>query len=219
MAVYQNLRGRFAPLLRSFKRGRRDFKLLLGRGKLLLWPRLGLPLSIVVGSAGESSLGWIPTDTGFLDLLKPDDWNRWKLNGNVRAILAEHVWEHLHPAEGLVAATQCIRSLRPGGHLRLAVPDGFFPDTDYINQVEPGGTGAGAHDHKVLYNYHTLQKLLMDAGFIVSLLEWWDEDGTFHHKSWDRRDGLIRRSKKRDARNKGEKLRYTSLISDARKPE
>lgn len=205
-------------LHRCYKRNRRNLKLNIGHGKLFLWSRFDLPLNIVVGSSGESSFGWIPTDISFLDLLKPDDWTRWNLDGNVRAILAEHVFEHLHPAEGLRAATQCLRSLRRGGHLRLAVPDGLFPDPDYISSVRPGGTGSGACDHKVLYDYHSLKQLLAEAGFSVTLLEWWDEKGNFHHRSWDPCDGLVRRSKKYDARNKDGYLRYTSLIADAHKP-
>ena len=54
----------------------------------------------------------------------------------------------------------CYEFLRPGGRLRIAVPDGFHPEPGYIEYVRPGGTGIGADDHKVLYNYQSLRKLL-----------------------------------------------------------
>ncbi len=37
--------------------------------------------------------------------------------------MAEHVWEHLSLSDAHVAARNCQRYLRPGGRLRLAVPD------------------------------------------------------------------------------------------------
>ena len=51
--------------------------------------------------------------------------------GSIDAILAEHVWEHLAEEEGLAAAKCCYRYLRPGGYLRVAVPDGFHPDANF----------------------------------------------------------------------------------------
>lgn len=39
------------------------------------------------------------------------------------AFLAEHVWEHLSLDDAHRATRNCERHLRPGGHLRLAVPD------------------------------------------------------------------------------------------------
>jgi predicted SAM-dependent methyltransferase len=103
--------------------------------------------------------------------------------------------------------------------LRIAVPDGFHPDPDYIEYVRPGGTGAGADDHKVLYNYKLLSEQLRRAGFEVTLLEYWDENGDFHFRPWSSRDGYISRSRDHDERNQNGTLAYTSLIVDAIKPK
>ena len=116
------------------------------------------------------------------------------------------------------ANANCYEFLRPGGRLRIAVPDGFHPELGYIEYVRPGGTGIGADDHKVLYNDHSLKKLLEKAGFFVYLLEYWDEHGNFHFKEWSSKDGHIRRSKRYDPRNQNGSLTYTSLIADAIKP-
>jgi predicted SAM-dependent methyltransferase len=173
---------------------------------------------IVVGSSGVFTLGWIPTEIDYLNLLHPSDWKRFFRPDTVGAILAEHVWEHLTPAEGATAAKTCFTYLRPGGRLRIAVPDGFNPDPVYLEWVRPGGTGAGADDHKVLFNHETLARLLAEAGFQTELLEYFDATGNFHFSDWDPADGMIYRSRRFDERNQDGRLAYTSLIIDARKP-
>lgn len=52
-------------------------------------------------------------------------FNRYLLGpaGLVDAFLAEHVWEHLSLQDAHRATRNCRRHLRPGGRLRLAVPD------------------------------------------------------------------------------------------------
>jgi predicted SAM-dependent methyltransferase len=178
----------------------------------------GRPLRIVVGSAGLTPPGWIQTDIEFLDLLKPADWERFFRPDTLDAILAEHVWEHLTPEDGARAAAVCFTYLKPGGYLRLAVPDGFNPDPAYRNWVRPGGNGPGADDHKVLYDQQSLVAMLTAAGFVVDLLEHFDPAGNFHHRDWNPADGMIHRSRRFDERNQGGRLAYTSLMVDARKP-
>jgi predicted SAM-dependent methyltransferase len=180
--------------------------------------RSGNPLRIVVGSGGIGQAGWIMTDRDFLDLLRLRDWQAFFKENSISAILAEHVWEHLTLAEGLAAAVICYNYLTPGGRLRIAVPDGFHPDPDYIELVRVGGRGAGAVDHKVLYNHDTLVSLLARAGFEVKPLEYFDAAGNLHTTDWSPDDGLVRRSRRFDPRNHDGRLRYTSLIVDARKP-
>jgi predicted SAM-dependent methyltransferase len=158
-------------------------------------------------------------DAAYLDLSSARDWDRFFRPHSIAAILAEHVWEHLTPEQGLTAAKMCYRYLRAGGHLRIAVPDGFPPDPTYINWVRVGGVGDGADDHKVLYTYATLSGLLRTAGFDVTLQEYFDERGTFHGQESDRNDGSVRRSKRYDPRNAGGDLKYTSIIIDGCVPE
>lgn len=172
---------------------------------------------IVIGSAGRHDFGWIPTDQEVLDLLKPEDWDRFFRPGSLDAMLAEHVWEHLTPEQARTAAGICHRYLKPGGYLRIAVPDGLHPDTTYIQWVKVGGASPGqiANDHKVLYTYGTLRELFEGSGFRVRLYEYFDEAGKFHYYDWDTNGGTIWRSKRFDPRNKGDRLGYTSIILDA----
>ena len=188
-----------------------------GRRRLRQAARSQDPLRIVVGSGGIGPAGWVATDVEYLDLLRPNEWAAYFAPASIAAILAEHVWEHLSLEDGLIAAQTCQAFLRLGGYLRLAVPDGYHPDPAYIEQVKVGGTGAGAHDHKVLYTIDSLTGLLRQAGFAVEPLEYFDAARQFHAVPWNPADGLVRRSARFDARNKDGTLRYTSLIVDARK--
>jgi len=108
--------------------------------------------------------------------------------------------------------------LKPGGYLRVAVPDGFHPDPEYVEWVRPGGTGPGSDDHKVLYTYATFRDLFEKIGFDVVLHEYFDESGQFHFTDWAPSDGMIERSKRYDSRNANGRLAYTSIILDAVKP-
>jgi predicted SAM-dependent methyltransferase len=170
---------------------------------------------IILGAGGICSPGWVATDMDFLDIRAPADWERLAQPGTLTAILAEHVWEHLAPADARQAARNCHRFLKPGGHLRVAVPDGLHPDPRYVESVRPGGSGAGADDHKLLYRHHSFADVFRQAGFEVRAQEHFDEGGKFHFREWDPRDGMIWRSLRYDQRNRDGKPNYTSIILDA----
>ncbi len=175
-------------------------------------------LRIVVGAGGLFDPGWIPTDVDVLDILDERHWQRLFRESSIDAILAEHVWEHLTADQGRAAAENCFHFLRPGGYLRAAVPDGYHPDPAYREWVRPGGSGAGADDHKLLYNHESFSRLFETAGFQVEPLEYFDAAGKFHAIDWDPARGKIERSRRFDERNRDGRLAYTSVIVDARKP-
>lgn len=175
-------------------------------------------LKVSVGAGSIQIPGWLNTDIDTLDVLKRRDWKRQFKRDTIDTILAEHVWEHLTPEDGLLAAKNCFEFLKPGGRLRLAVPDGYHPGPEYTAAVKPGGTGDGAMDHKILYNHESLSELLAKAGFRPCPLEYFDRDGAFHQSAWDRDQGPVLRSAGSDPRNKDAELSYTSLIVDGVKP-
>lgn len=175
-------------------------------------------LRIIVGAGGRAPSGWVATDQPTLDLLREDDWDRWFVPGSIDRILAEHVWEHLTPEDGARAAALCLRYLSPGGMLRIAVPDGLHPDPDYVEAVRPGGSGPGADDHHVLYDAVSLSWMLNRVGFAPRVVEHHDRRGRFHREPWDASDGVVMRSSRFDRRNRGGRMRYTSLIVDGYKP-
>jgi predicted SAM-dependent methyltransferase len=131
------------------------------------------------------------------------------------------VLEHLGEDDGRAAARICFDFLKPGGFLRVAVPDAFYPDPDYQRIVQIGGPGPADHpaaDHKIVYDHARLSQALASAGFEVDLLEYCDASGSFHYHQWDPETGPIYRSLMLDHRNRGGRLGFVSLIADARKP-
>jgi len=176
------------------------------------------PRRIVIGASATFDPGWIPTEIEALNILREADWARFFEPNSIDALLAEHVWEHLAADDALLGARLCHHFLKPGGYLRIAVPDGNHPDPEYREWVKPGGSGAGADDHKVLYTHASARALFERAGFEVRLLEYFDETGQFHYSEWAPEGGMIHRSKRFDKRNRGGKLGYTSIVLDAVKP-
>ncbi len=175
-------------------------------------------IKVIIGSAATRQDGWISTNYPLLDLTDESTFAALFDAGTISNFYAEHVWEHLSPDDGAKGFRNCFAYLKHGGNLRIAVPDGFHPDADYINQVKPGGYGPGADDHKILYNCKTLSARLEQAGYKVRLLEWFDEQGTFHQENWSADGGHVMRSTRFDPRNKVNPTAYTSLIIDAIKP-
>jgi len=172
------------------------------------------PVKIVIGASGFFPTGWTPTEVDFMNLLRPEDWQRFFQPDSIDVLLAEHVWEHLTPTDGLTALRHCQQYLKKGGYIRIAVPDGYNPDPAYQEMVRPGGTGAGADDHKLLYNHALLAQRMQEAGLMPRRLEYFDVGGHFHAEDWSRESGFIYRSRRFDPRNGPEHIGYTSLIMD-----
>lgn len=173
---------------------------------------------IVVGAGGILYSGWLSTDQDILNLTVEKDWKKLFKPESLDAILAEHVWEHLTSEQAIIASSFCFKYLKNNGYLRIAVPDGYHPNKNYIDWVKPRGIGPGSEDHKKLYTYKTISNLFLSVGFKVLLYEYYDENGVFHEIPWNPDDGIIRRSKKFDNRNADGIINYTSIILDARKP-
>jgi predicted SAM-dependent methyltransferase len=146
-------------------------------------------------------------------LLNGESWSHYVRPDSVDALLAEHVWEHMTLDEAKSAASTCYRYLKPGGYIRVAVPDGFFPDPAYQDYIKVGGVAGGSEKggHQVVYTHIKLREVFEAAGFSTVLLEYHDESGVFHGSPWDPADGMIHRSKRFDPRGP------ISIILDARK--
>lgn len=170
-------------------------------------------LNIIIGSEKTAYPDWLATNIESLNLLEKSSFENLFGTKKATRFLAEHVFEHITYTDALIALKNCYQFMEKGGSIRIAVPDGFHPNPDYINMVKPGGYGEGADDHKLLYDYHKLSKVLGDAGFRVNLLEYYDEQQQFHFKDWDSKDGHVIRSKRFDKRFH-EPIGYSSLIID-----
>ncbi|MEJ2903744.1 class I SAM-dependent methyltransferase [Pedobacter panaciterrae] len=168
-------------------------------------------LQIIIGAHTTDYKDWLPTNIENLNLLEIASFDNLFGDKKADRFLAEHVFEHISYDDAIVALKNCNKYLKKGGVVRIAVPDGFHPNPDYINMVKPGGHGEGAHDHKLLYDYKTLSKAFEESGYRVNLLEYYDENGQFHFNEWDSKDGHVIRSKRYDKRF-NEPLGYSSLI-------
>ncbi len=178
-------------------------------------------MKVIIGAGKTAYSGWVTTQEDELNLLNASDFERFFSGELADAMLAEHVWEHLTPEEGLIAAKNCFAFLKPGGYIRCAVPDAFFRNERYQSLARVGGPGPKdhpAHTHKTLYSYKTFREAFERAGFVVELLEYCDEDGRFHYQYWNDADGHIGRSYRFDTRNSGDTIGSVSIIIDAKKP-
>lgn len=78
------------------------------------WPVLGP----IVRKVGLFTLPWDPRIT-IHDLTRPFPWR----DNSADAIYSSHTLEHLDRAQGEAFLGQCARVLKPGGVLRIVVPD------------------------------------------------------------------------------------------------
>ena len=107
-------------------------------------------------------------------------------DGSVDAIYSSHMIEHLDRSEARRFLGECQRVLRPGGRLRLVVPDLRVTVDDYVakgnadiflDQLQlaldkPHGMRGhlrnilvGSRNHHWLYDGRSLQRLVRDNGF------------------------------------------------------
>jgi len=179
------------------------------------------PLKIIVGAALTYQKGWYSTNQQWLDISNPHDWDSvFKGKQLITNILAEHVFEHLTDNDLKSALNLIYSHMKKNGTLRIAVPDGYNLDSSYLRNVGIKGIGPDAEDHKQLFNYDDLKKILMRSGFKVSLIEGYSANGKLTLNSWNETNGLVRRSRQNKENMKSEFMwsypdENTSLIVDA----
>ena len=162
---------------------------------------------LVIGAKETTYPGWQSTDLRApdapLDVRRRGDWSRAFPPESIDRIVAEHMLEHMTMPEALAALCNAREFLKPGGRIRVAVPDAFNPDPVYQEHSRPGGRGQAwarlffyapdEPEHKTHFNYKTLSALMERAGLAPQLVEWFDERGQFHRNPWSLDDGPVRR--------------------------
>jgi predicted SAM-dependent methyltransferase len=134
-----------------------------------------------LGCGGEHKMGWIN-----IDLLGDPVDVAWNLarplpfdSGSVAAIFHEHLLEHLPLTAGDHFLRECHRVLRPGGILRVGVPDAgqllrsYAGDRSYLEELHPGRPTALLavqelfywHRHCAMFDVDTLSLLFEAGGF------------------------------------------------------
>ena len=170
-------------------------------------------LRIIIGAGYTHYDGWIATDIPFFDATKASDWSFFFKTESIYRILAEHVLEHLTERQVKEVLQLSFKYLTNGGFFRIAVPDAFHSNPNYVEAVKPGGWGDGSDTHKSFWDVNSLCQLAESLCYEVNPLEYFDEDGDFHFNDFQNENGPIIRS-----RGKGHKHNiipdYSSLIVD-----
>lgn len=178
------------------------------------------PIKLILGAAETWQEGWYSTNEQWLDIARADHWAA--VFGGRRIIshaVAEHVFEHLTEDQTRAALALIAAHMVPGGRLRIAVPDGHYPDPDYIRRVGINGIGDDAADHKQLLTVDSLSAMMRGAGFATTHVEGFEADGRLVTNRWDPADGWIRRSRQNPADTAWEhEGDSTSLIVDGVMP-
>jgi hypothetical protein len=100
---------------------------------------------------------------------------------SVDSIVASHVLEHFPHAQVQAVVTEWVRVLKPGGTIRIAVPDLAKIAENYLAGVQQNTMGylmggqTDANDfHKTAFDREKLRKLLADCGLV--LIKPWTSD-------------------------------------------
>jgi predicted SAM-dependent methyltransferase len=143
-------------------------------------------LKINIGNGPFKHQGWLNLDCSISlkqDVAACDLRRKWPLrSGSAKYIFSEHVFEHFaYPDEIGHVLKECYRILKPGGVLRVIVPDAerylrAYADDDEGFVREVGGDVASKLSvvnvmmrengfHKYAYDYGELESVLRNAGF------------------------------------------------------
>ena len=99
-------------------------------------------MRVILGAGEQRWDGWIPTQQAQLDVLNPASFAAYFGDARADAFLCEHVWEHLTVNEGERAARLVFEYLKPGGVLRVAVPDGHQCGCGRLGCIEQYASGS-----------------------------------------------------------------------------
>ena len=134
-----------------------------------------------LGSGGERKAGWVN-----VDLLGDPVDVAWNLASplpfepmSVDAVFHEHLLEHMPLQAGAALMQECYRVLKPGGILRIGVPDAgqlirsYAGDRTYLEERRPGRPTAMMavqelfywHRHCAMFDGETLRLFFQASGF------------------------------------------------------
>lgn len=95
-------------------------------------------------------------------------------DASVDEVRASHVLEHFETALAPAVVKEWVRVLKPGGRLRIAVPDfatiaaGYAAgEREHTASYLMGGQTAPDDFHKSLFDHETLKRIMSDAGLVL----------------------------------------------------
>ena len=140
------------------------------------------PIRLHLGSGNSPKRGWVNVDLASYPVELVWDLSRpLPLPAeSVDSIFHEHLLEHLSLSQGLALCDESYRLLRPGGILRIGVPDAEASTRSYIEESARFRESARPErrppllvlqelfyypGHKTMYDFELLALLLRGAGF------------------------------------------------------
>ncbi len=124
---------------------------------------------------------------------------------SVDTVLSEHFFEHIPAQYGVLLVNECLRILKPGGNLRIAVPDYGSPKNKkaFLNKFDPKHT-----DHVEFPTYDWVKKLAASSeAKNYSISNYW-QGSMFHFCPTDYSLGWVKRTVENDKRN------YRNILMD-----
>ncbi len=148
----------------------RIFAPAFSRGRIRRW--LARPGDKIVNLGGGSNIfdRWLTADVDaradvYVDILHPLPFD----DGTLDVIYLEEVIEHVSREQGRSLMAECVRALKPGGHLRLTTPD----LDAFVASFDGTADAAGAindifyeHGHRYIYSRAGIKGLLTAVGFV-----------------------------------------------------
>ncbi len=159
-------------------------------------------IKIIIGAAETFQEGWYSTNENWLDISSKNDWHKiFKNKKLITNILSEHVFEHLSKNELEKTLQNIYEYTLETCVIRIAVPDGFNPNKEYLKNVGINGIGADAKDHKQLFNSESLTKILALAGFDSVIQEGYKKNGELILNDISSENGIVMRSRNNKSKN------------------
>ena len=190
------------------------------RLRWIVWGRLRLrnaiarqasrgDVKVILGASHTQFPGWIPSDLPHFNIVDRSHWKFLFRSHCASNLLAEHVFEHLTVDQVKQALRHCHDWMKPGGCLRIAVPDANHANPEYLKMTLPPADG-----HLSAWNYETFSNVLAECGFRAIPLEYYSHDKHLVKVPFDSVNGPVSRSLQQGYVHH-EIRDYSSLVIDA----
>lgn len=161
---------------------------------------------------------WLRTNREVLDELDPSQWEYLFQGIQLDGFFSEHVLEHLTPMQAVVALCLQQQYLKKPSHsfcprVRVAVPDGLYPDMYYQDTMKLRGMKDDRSGHNMLWTIYTLSEAMDLVGLHPEGMEYFTEAG-FTRRNWSEAHGAVLRTYSNDWRNQEGNVFVTSLLVD-----
>ena len=124
-------------------------------------------------------------------------------DNSIERIISDHFFEHVSKESVINIFKECYRILKPGGNMRVAVPDYNHPRE--VKHIEKG-VDLNHKDHIWLPTIEEFKPIIEESDFLsYDFRQYWTHEG-FYGQELDYSNGYIKRTPENDKRNRKNKL-------------